>query len=72
MFLSTLTLNDQRNGGGGVAFTVPLYNHIFVHFYPTLYKVDSIQGSKGIRQRPINLCTSPMMIQKITPSIDYS
>ena len=32
----------------------------------------NIQGSKGIRQRPTNLCTSPMMIHKITPSADYN
>ena len=30
-----------------------------------------IQGFKGIRQWPINLCTSPMMLHKINPSIDY-
>ena len=30
------------------------------------------QGSKGIRQLPINLCTSPMSIHKITPSVDYN
>ena len=30
------------------------------------------QESKGIRQWPINLCTSPMMIHKITPSLDYN
>ena len=30
------------------------------------------QGSKGKRQWPMNLCTSPMMIHKITPSVDYS
>ena len=30
------------------------------------------QGSKGIRQRPINLCTPPMMIYKITPSLNYN
>ena len=28
------------------------------------------QGSKGIRQLVINLCTSTMMIHKITPSLD--
>ena len=30
----------------------------------------NMQGSKGIRQRPINWCTSPMVIHKITPSVD--
>ena len=30
------------------------------------------QESKGIRQLPINLCTSTMIIHKITPSIDYN
>ena len=30
------------------------------------------QGSKGIRQWPINRYTSPMMIPKITPSVDYN
>ena len=29
-------------------------------------------GSKGIRQEPINLGTSPMMIYKMTPSITIS
>ena len=29
------------------------------------------QGAKGIRQCLINLCTSPMIIHKITPSVDY-
>ena len=28
------------------------------------------QRSKGVRQRPINLCTSLMMTHKITPSVD--
>ena len=31
-----------------------------------------IQGSKGIRQWPINSCTSPMMIHKIIPYVDYN
>ena len=30
------------------------------------------QGSKGIRQWPINWCTFPMMIHKTTLSIDYN
>ncbi len=32
------------------------------------------QGSKGIRQWPINWCncTTPMMINKISPSVDYN
>ena len=30
------------------------------------------QGSKGIRQWPINWGTSPMWIHKITPSLDYN
>ena len=29
-----------------------------------------IQGSKGIRHWPINLCTTPIMIHKITPYVD--
>ena len=29
------------------------------------------QGSEGIRQQPINQYTSPMIIYKITPSVDY-
>ena len=34
------------------------------------YMVSKLQGSKGIRQWPINLCTTPMMIQNlITPSV---
>ena len=28
------------------------------------------QGSKGIRQLPINWCTSPMMIHKIIPAVN--
>ncbi len=30
------------------------------------------QGSKGIRQWPINWCTSPMIMHKIIPSVDYN
>ena len=30
------------------------------------------QGSKGIRQWPLNLCTSPMIMDKITPSVDQN
>ena len=30
------------------------------------------QGSKGIRQWPINWWTDPMMIHKIMPSVDYN
>ena len=30
------------------------------------------QGSKGVRQWPINSYTSPMIIHKITPSVDYN
>ncbi len=37
----------------------------------TLYRGYN-QGSKGIRQWPIYLCTSPMMIHKITPSVNYN
>ena len=33
--------------------------------------VVSKQASKGIRQWPINLGTSPMMILKVTPFVDY-
>ena len=32
----------------------------------------TIQVSEGIRQWTINLLTSPMMIHKITPSLDYN
>ena len=32
--------------------------------------LDKIQGCKGIRQFPINLCVSPMMTHKIDPSVD--
>ena len=31
-----------------------------------------MQGSKGVRQWTINLCTSPMMIYKITPCVDIN
>ena len=30
------------------------------------------QASKGIRQRPINFCPSPMRIHKIIPSVDLN
>ena len=30
------------------------------------------QGSKGIRQLPVNWCTSPIMKENITPSIYYN
>ena len=30
------------------------------------------QGTKGIRQWPINWCTTQMMIHKITPSVVYN
>ena len=29
-----------------------------------------IQESKGLRQWPINICTSPMMMHKIAPYVD--
>ena len=29
------------------------------------------QGSKGVRQLPIKICTSPMNLHKFTPSVDY-
>ena len=32
----------------------------------------SIPNNLGIRQWPINLYTSPMMIHKIKPSVDYN
>ena len=35
-----------------------------------LFKGVIIQGSKGIRQWTINWCKSPIMIYKITPSVD--
>ena len=33
---------------------------------------EKSKESKGIRQWPINLCTSPMIIHKITPFIDLN
>ena len=33
---------------------------------------STVQGSKGIRQRPINLCKSLIMMHKITLSEDYN
>ena len=33
-------------------------------------KKNYFQGSKGIRQMPINWCTAPMMTQKITHSVN--
>ena len=38
--------------------------------YYIIIIICSHQGSKGIRHWPINRCTSPMMIHKITPSVD--
>ena len=35
-----------------------------------LLKDSYFLGSSGIRKLPINWCTSPMMIHKITPSVD--
>ena len=32
----------------------------------------STQGSKGIRQRLVNWCKSPIMIQKISPTVYYN
>ena len=40
----------------------PFLSHIHTHTY---------QGSKEITQWPINLCTSPIIMHKITPSVDY-
>ena len=34
------------------------------------YSLNKNKRSKGIRQCPINLCTSPMMVHKIAPSVD--
>ena len=36
-----------------------------------MHEIIIIQGSKGIRQWSINLYTSPMIIYKIIPSVDY-
>ena len=33
---------------------------------------NNLQGSKGISHWLINWCTFPMMIHKITPSLDYN
>ena len=41
-----------------ITIIIPTTNFIF------------LQGSKGIRQWPINWCTSPIMIQKIIPYVD--
>ena len=54
--------------------------HTFMHIYMycvlcthahNLY-THARQGSKGIRQWPMNWCTFPMMIHEITPSVDYN
>ncbi len=34
--------------------------------------IDQNQGSKEIRQWPMNWCISPMMINKITPTVHYN
>ena len=39
--------------------------------FPTFSITGIYQGSKGIRQWPINHCTFPMMILKIVPFMDY-
>ena len=38
----------------------------------TNLKFKTCQGSKGIRQWPVNCCTSPLIIHQITTSLDYN
>ena len=45
-------------------------DHVF--FYRLNHTLYSFQGYKGIRQWPIKGCIHPMMINKITPSVDYN
>ena len=49
----------------------PHPNHYHPEYNRELIQNLTRQGSKGIRQWPINLCTSPMMILKGNPSVDY-
>ena len=54
-------------------FTNPIAPQLLRNKDDNIHKTkENMQGSKGIRQWPINLCTSPMMIQKINPSVDYN
>ena len=47
--------------------------HLQVVLPGKFLKLDlNYQGSKVIRQWPINRGTSPMMIQNIIPSVDYN
>ena len=45
---------------------------IAVNPFYSLLSLSIIQGYKWIRQWSINQYTSPMMIHKITPSVDYN
>ena len=49
-----------------------LYIELSVLNKPFNHTTTSIQGFKGIRQWLINLCTSPIIIHKITPSVNYN
>ena len=44
----------------------------YLAIYETIVFKIVTQGSKGIRQWSINCCVFPMMIQKLTPSVDYN
>ena len=60
-------------GGEKCLLMVGLWNQlIYSVLEMVLNYYDETHGSKGIIKRPINWCTSPMMIYKITPSIDYN
>ncbi len=54
-------------------FTLQLFweNQRTLKFFLIFPYIHLMQGSKGIRQWLINLCTSPMIINKIIPSLDY-
>ena len=49
---------------------LPISDHVNEHVIRFVFLCIS-QGSKGTRQCTINLCTSPMMIYKLIPSVDY-
>ena len=53
---------------------VDIQNYPFCSLNYWLKSLDtySLQGSKGIRQWMIKLCTSTIMLNKDTPSVDYN
>ena len=57
---------EIRNSMFAIIGTDPLGNRANIRI------TQKKQESKGIRQCLINISTSPMIIHKITPSVDYN